>query len=167
MFEGAATLPRQINKRRAIGSKLVLIARQLRARFDKRVQSAGVTGAKWTTIVVVARHAGATQRHIADELGVTEVTAGRLVDRLCADGYLRRKDDPRDRRAYRVYLTKSAEALLGALGSAAEDNEAEAFAGLKAAQLNELDALLDVVAKNLDVKRNSADRPKSNAGRKA
>lgn len=156
-----------VNKRRAIGSKLVLIARQLRMRFDKRVQGAGVTGAKWTLIVAVARNPGATQREIANELMVTEVTAGRLIDRLCADGYLRRKADPADRRAYSVHLTKAATDLLDALGAAADENEAEAFAGLKAAELQQLEALLDVVAKNLDVKRNAGDARKGASGRKA
>jgi MarR family transcriptional regulator for hemolysin len=156
-----------VNKRRVIGAKLVLIARQLRQRYDKRVQSAGVTGAKWTVIVAIARNPGATQRYVANELAITEVTAGRLVDRLCADGYLRRKADPADRRAYRIYLTKVATDLLGTLGAAADENEAEAFAGLKAEELKQLDLLLDTVAKNLDVKRNKADVRKSASGRKA
>src|SRR5580658_7883475 len=88
------------NRRRSIGLKLSVIARQLRLSFDQSAERSGLTRAKWTLIAAVARAPGATQRVIAEALEVREITAGRLIDRLCEEGYLRRDANPNDRRAY-------------------------------------------------------------------
>ena len=62
------------NKKRAVGQKLSLIARQLRLSFDQGVEMKGLTRAKWTLIAAVSRNPGATQRIIAQVLEVSEIT---------------------------------------------------------------------------------------------
>lgn len=121
----------------------------MRQRFDQRVETIGITSAKWTLIAAVARHPGATQRSIADLLEITEVTAGRLIDRLCADGYLRRTPHPQDRRAYCVELTEAAKPLLERLGAIAAYSETEVFDGFSDDDVAKLEALLDAALNNL------------------
>ncbi|MFP5305971.1 MAG: MarR family winged helix-turn-helix transcriptional regulator [Gammaproteobacteria bacterium] len=137
------------NRKRSLGLKLAVISRQLRQRFDQHVERSGITRAKWVLIAAVSRNPGATQRSIAAALEVTEVTAGRMIDRLCADGYLERRENPHDRRGYCVYLTPAAQPVLDKLGELAAVHEAEIFAGFSAADLAQLDALLDRIAENL------------------
>ena len=147
---GSIITPRNNNSRkREIGLKLSVIARQLRLRFDQSIENSGITRAKWTLIAVVARHPGSTQRTIAAALEVTEVTAGRLIDRLCADGYLERTENPNDRRGYRVHLTPLAQPMLEKLGNIAKMHEDEVFAGFDDEDLSKLDALLEKIARNL------------------
>jgi MarR family transcriptional regulator, transcriptional regulator for hemolysin len=129
--------------------KLTVIARQLRVTFDQSVEQSGLTRAKWTLIAAVARNPGATQRTIAEALEVREITAGRLVDRLCDEGYLRRDENPTDRRAYCLYLTPAAQPVLDKLDELAKIHEAAIFAGFEAEDLERLDALLDAIARNL------------------
>jgi MarR family transcriptional regulator for hemolysin len=136
-------------RKRAIGRKLTVISRQLWQQFDQSVQSAGVSRAKWGLIAAVARNPGATQRAIAAMLQVTEVTAGRMIDRLCEDGLLERRENAQDRRGYCVYLTAAAKPLLDRLGEAAATYEAEAFAGLSDDDLLRLETLLDIIASNV------------------
>lgn len=138
-----------INRKRAIGSKLAVISRQLWLKFDQSAQRNGVTRAQWRLIVAVARNPGVTQRTIAAALQVTEVTAGRLIDRLCADGYLERRENPNDRRGYCVYPMPATRPVLDKLGEVAKIHEDEAFAGLEDEDLAQLDALLDAIARNL------------------
>jgi MarR family transcriptional regulator for hemolysin len=128
---------------------LTVIARQLRMTFDKSAERSGLTRAKWTLIAAVARNPGATQRTIAEALEVREITAGRLIDRLCNEGYLKRRENPSDRRAYCVYLTPAAQPLLDRLEEIAKSREAEIFAELEVEDLEKLDALLDVISRNL------------------
>jgi MarR family transcriptional regulator, transcriptional regulator for hemolysin len=128
---------------------LTVIARQLRVTFDQSVEQSGLTRAKWTLIAAVARNPGATQRTIAEALEVREITAGRLIDRLCDEGYLRREENPSDRRAYCVYLTPIAQPVLDKLDELAKIHEAAIFAGFTAEDLEKLDALLDTIAGNL------------------
>ena len=127
----------------------MVVARHLRQSFDQSVERSGVTRAKWTLIAAVARHPGATQRMLAEALEVREVTVGRLIDRLCAEGYLKRSEHPNDRRAYCVYLAPAAQPVLGKLGELGKIHEGVIFAGFDRDDLDRLDILLDAIARNL------------------
>jgi MarR family transcriptional regulator for hemolysin len=129
--------------------KLTVVARQLRVTFDQSAERSGLTRAQWTLIAAVARNPGATQRLIAEALEVREITAGRLVDRLCDDGYLTRKENPTDRRAYCVYLTPAAQPVLDKLDELAKIHETAIFAGFESEDLEKLDSLLDTIARNM------------------
>lgn len=98
-------------------------------------------------IAVVSRVPGATQRTIAEALDMTEASAGRLIDRLCADGLLERRDRRDDRRARAVYLTPAAEPLLATLALIARDNEQRMFKGFST---EEVDALGGYLARIYD-----------------
>lgn len=143
------------NKRRSIGLKLSVIARQLRLNFDQSTKLRGLTRAKWTLIAAVSQNPGATQRTIAQALEVSEITAGRLIDRLCEEGYLKRTENPSDRRAYRVHLAAGAQPVLDKLDEVAKSHEAEIFAGFDNEDLDKLDALLEAIAKNLSAARST------------
>lgn len=135
--------------RREVALGMAMVARQMKRRFDLSGESAGVTNAKWTLIAVVSRFPGATQRTIAEVLNVTEASAGRLIDRLCTDGYLRRSANPQDRRAYRVFLTDAADPLMKELEAQAARLEAEAFAGVSLQELRRMKGVLDRIAANI------------------
>jgi MarR family transcriptional regulator, transcriptional regulator for hemolysin len=141
--------PQPDTRKRAIGLKLTVIARQLGKRFDQAVERDGLTRAKWSAVVAIARNPGATQRSIAAMLEITEVTAGQLIDRLCADGYLERREHPTDRRAYCLHLTPAAQPLLERLGEIAKSHEEDAFAGFSEEDLERLDTLLGMIAANI------------------
>ena len=148
-------------RERAITLRLTVIARQLRQRFDQTVEGDGLTRAKWRVIVSVARSAGTTQRAIAAKLEITEVTAGHLIDRLCADGYLERREHPTDRRAYCIHLTPAAQPLLARLEEVAKIHEDEAFVGFAEADLLRLLELLDLISRNLAASRSRHDDRKA------
>lgn len=147
------------NRKRSIGLKLAIVARQMRQIFDERVERMGVTRAKWVVLAAVASSPGTTQREIASNLEISEVTAGRLIDRICADGLLERRENPQDRRAYRICLTEAAAPVLEKIAEAAEAFETEMFAELGDAELKLFDAILDKISRNSVVsRRGSADR---------
>lgn len=135
--------------KREIGLRLNVLARRLRNRFDRQVSEFNVTRSQWTMIVVVARNPGATQRVIAEALEMSEASAGRLVDRLCADGLLERQERYDDRRARAVYLTKKAEPLLAKLAEIARDGETSLFRGFSPDELETLNSYLDRIYKNV------------------
>jgi MarR family transcriptional regulator for hemolysin len=161
----APVIPQPFSRKGSLVLKLTVIARHFWQRFDQRVEREGVSRAKWSLIAAVARNPGATQRAIAAMLEVREVTAGQMIDRLCADGYLERRENPKDRRAYCVYLTPVAQPVLQQLGEVAKIHEDEAFAGLDDEDLSRLDALLDVMARNLAASRNRDEAKKSRGPR--
>ena len=131
-----------------------MVARQLRVTFDQSAEESGLTRAQWHVIAAVSRNPGATQRMIAEALEVREITAGRLVDRLCEEGYLKREEHPSDRRAYCLYLTPAAQPVLDKLDELGRVHEAAIFAGFDTAELEKLDALLEAISRNMSLFRN-------------
>lgn len=135
--------------KRELGRKLTTVARQMRKCFDQSVDKIGVTRSQWILVAVVSRYPGATQRTIAEKLEISEAAAGRLIDRLCADGYLERRPRDDDRRANSIYITDAAQPQMDALGKIARANEEQAFSGLSEEQLEQFDFMLQHVYANL------------------
>ena len=128
---------------RDIGVRLAIVSRMMRQHFDRRVSDIGVTRSQWTMFLAVARKPGATQREIANALDMTEASAGRLVDRMCADGLLMRKPRVNDRRAHAICLTQQAQPLLSQIGAIARASEARVFKDFADEELLEFGRLLD------------------------
>lgn len=137
------------SRKRAISRKLTVVARQLHMRFDQSVASIGITRSQWTMVAVIARRPGATQREVAEALEVSEASAGRLIDRLCADGLLvrRRKED--DRRAHCVFLTDAAKPIMQKISVIGKEYEDLLMKDLVDTDLVAFERYLDVVAANL------------------
>ena len=130
--------PGSIDVKRTIAIRLNVLARQLRQHFDRHVTSHWVTRSQWSMIVVVARHPGSTQRMIAEALEMSEASAGRLIDRLCAEGLLRRQERDDDRRARAIYVTDKAKLLLDSLSGVAKRHEEVVFEGFAPEELAQL-----------------------------
>lgn len=143
-----AEILEEASVRRSIGVRLTVIARQLRNLFDRHVGDLNVTRSQWSMIVVVARRPGATQRTIAEALEMSEASAGRLIDRLCAEGLLQRRERDDDRRARAVYLTEKAEPLLAKLADLAQIHEERLFRGFSDEELDQLLTFLDRIYRN-------------------
>jgi MarR family transcriptional regulator for hemolysin len=138
-----------LEARRHIGLRFTIIARMLRNNFDRQVVKLSVTRSQWAMIAVVSRSPGATQRTIAESLEMSEASAGRLIDRLCADGLLERRDRRDDRRARAVFLTPAAEPLLEQLATIARASEQRMFKGFNEEELESLGNFLNRIYDNV------------------
>lgn len=135
--------------RQDIAIRISVLARLLRNDFDRRLSEVNITRSQWSLVVVVARRPGATQRMIAEVLEMSEASAGRLIDRLCADGLLERRERDDDRRARAVYITAAAEPLLSFGSEIAKANSERIFKGLDHADLEVLERSLGVIYENV------------------
>ena len=88
-----------------IGVMISDVARLMRTAFDRRVRKLGLTRAQWLALTRLHRRPGASQSELADMMEVEKATAGRLIDRLEAKGWVERRAQDGDRRINRVYLT--------------------------------------------------------------
>lgn len=134
---------------KTLGMRVMKLSRLVRQRFDRRAQGVGLTSAQWRTIACVRRFPGATQREIAAMLEVAEATVGRSIDKLADAGWLERRADPADRRAYRIHLTSAIGPVTGELTKMGEAEEAVALRGFDAAERAALIAMLERIAANL------------------
>jgi len=135
--------------RRHIGLRFITIARRLRNGFDRQVVSLNVSLSQWAMVAVVSRAQGASQRSIAETLEMSEASAGRLIDRLCADGLLERRDLEGDRRARAVHLTSAAEPLLEKLGAIASASDQRMFKGFSDDEIAQLGSFVDRIHDNV------------------
>lgn len=88
------------------------VPRDWRAAIDRRLAPLGLSQAKWQPLLYLLRaEEPPTQADIARFLEVESPTVVRLLDRLEADGWIRRKTCPGDRRARRIHLTDRARVL--------------------------------------------------------
>src|SRR5205823_2555030 len=84
-----------------IGYSITDVGRLLRTVFERRVRAFGLTRAQWLVIARMHRHPGLSQSEVADLLEIEKASAGRLIDRMQAKGWLQRRDDASDRRIHR------------------------------------------------------------------
>lgn len=125
------------------------LSRLLRTRFDSRARELGLTRAQWSMVAAIRVLDGPTQSELASQLEVKSVTAGRIIDKLEASGWLERRADPADRRANRIYLKEMAQPTLIKLGQIADEEFELATRGMNAEQKAELLSLLNLMLTNL------------------
>src|SRR3546814_11702217 len=78
-----------------------------RQTFDARLRPFGITAVQYWVLGRLARtnDSGLTQTELARALESGKVSVGALVSRLQALGLVERRDDSRDRRIRRIFLT--------------------------------------------------------------
>ena len=118
------------------------VARLMRTVFDRRVRRLGLTRAQWLVLTRLHRRPGASQSELADMMEVEKATAGRLIDRLEAKGWVERRAQAGDRRINRVYLTAEAERVHKRIWRIAEATVDDALADLSQRERAQLLKLL-------------------------
>ena len=131
------------------------ISRMLRKRFDRRARDIGLTKSQWIVLAHLARHEGIHQGGLADVLELEPATLARHLDRLEDTGWIERRADPSDRRAWRLHLTGKATPVLEKMGDLVEITTREALAGLSREERERLQAQL------LTIRANLTDRPEA------
>lgn len=132
-----------------IGVVISDVARLLRTEFDRRVRRLGITRAQWLVLTRLHRHPGASHSELAEMMEVEKATAGRMIDRLVANGWVERRVQRDDRRVKRVYLTPEAERVHKRIWRVAEATVDAALGSLSAQESRQLMALLQRVKKTL------------------
>jgi MarR family transcriptional regulator, transcriptional regulator for hemolysin len=161
------------NTEEYIGVVISDVARLLRTEFDRRVRRLGITRAQWLVLTRLHRRPGASLSELAEMMEVEKATAGRMIDRLVANGWVERRTARDDRRVKRVYLTADAERVHKRIWRVAEQTVDSALADLSARESKLLMDLLQRIKATLvlsaggdsDVKASARKRALNGAGR--
>ncbi len=125
-----------------IGVIISDVARLLRTAFDRRVRRLGLTRAQWLLLTRLHRRPGSSQSELADKMEVEKASAGRMIDRLEAKGWVERRAQHDDRRIKRIHLTREAERVHKRIWRIAEATVDDALASLSAPERAQLLKLL-------------------------
>src|SRR3954467_1390448 len=106
-----------LDLKRQLIAQLVESSRLLRNYINHRAKGRGTTRAQWIVLFRLRQQEGLSQVDLADVLELQPISLVRLLDRLVEHGLLERRPDPRDRRANRLFLTRSGRQLVDDLDS--------------------------------------------------
>ncbi|MCO1334716.1 MarR family transcriptional regulator [Microbulbifer sp. OS29] len=124
-------------------------ARLLRRNFDRRAKDHGLSGSRWQVLWYLLRDQGLKQAELAERLDLAPISLARQLDNLQQEGLVERRPDPDDRRCFRIYLTERAMPALELLGGVAQQTRSEALVGFSPTEVQQLQALLSRLRKNL------------------
>jgi DNA-binding MarR family transcriptional regulator len=91
----------------AIAFSLIHAAQSIESHFEKALAAVNLSGPKFAALsVLVAQDQPLSLGALAEKLTCVRSNITQLVDRLEADGLVKRTDDPSDRRGVRAEVTK-------------------------------------------------------------
>jgi len=120
-----------------------------RKHFDRRAVKFGLTRAQWRATKMLYHREGLRQTELAELLEMEPIAVGRVIDRLQAAGFVERRPDPRDRRAWRLYVTEQARVIVGDMELIARDLRKDASRGIEYDELRQALGVLDRIKENL------------------
>ncbi|TYL46538.1 MarR family winged helix-turn-helix transcriptional regulator [Marinomonas sp. IMCC 4694] len=130
-----------------IGFLLTDIIRLMRREYSK--SDLGMTPMQARALVYVSHSEGIRQVALADMLDIQPITLARLIDQLAADRLVERRPDPKDRRAYGLYLTDAARPLLDKIDKEVDRVRKIALQNLTDEQANRMLEALQLMHSNL------------------
>jgi MarR family transcriptional regulator, transcriptional regulator for hemolysin len=123
--------------------------RMVRLYADKLATRHGITRAQWAVLAKLERTEGLKQSELADMMEMQPITLTRLIDRLCGNDLIERRDDANDRRANRLYLRPAARPLLAKLAELRAEITQTALNHMTEAEANALVGQLENIKDNV------------------
>ncbi|MEO7067536.1 MAG: MarR family transcriptional regulator [Rhodanobacter sp.] len=121
----------------------------IRKHFDRRAVKFGLTRAQWRATKVLYHRPGLRQTELADFLEMEPIAVGRVIDRLQAAGFVERRADPKDRRAWRLHTTEQARGVIDDMELIARGLRKDAATGIDVAELQQAMDVLTRMKDNL------------------
>ena len=120
-----------------------------RKHFDRRALKFGLTRVQWRAIKVLHHREGLRQNELAEFLEMEPIAVGRVIDRLQAAGFVERRPDPRDRRAWRLYPTGQASGVIDDMELVARQLRKDSTRGIDPDELEQALAVITRLKDNL------------------
>lgn len=136
-----------ITPRAQLSSGLLVAARQWQRLADQAFAEFGLSSACTGPLLMVGRSGGGIRQvALAQQLGMEGPSLVRLLDKLAAQGLIRREADSSDRRANQLWLTDAGQALVGRIEIRLDALRAEVFGALSEAQVQTVLTLWEQIA---------------------
>jgi DNA-binding MarR family transcriptional regulator len=126
------------------------VTRLMRKHFDRRAERFNLTRAQWRALKRLSYSEGMTQSELAEMIELEPIAVGRVIDRLQKAGFVERRADPHDRRAWRLFLTARAHAVVDDMESISSSLFRDAHKGISATDLKTMISVLARMKGNLN-----------------
>ena len=135
--------------RTPIGLQLTRAARTVSRAFDDALAEAGGSLPVWLVLLSLKTRRVASQRELAEAVGIREATLTHHLNAMDAQGLITRRRDPANRRIHVVELTEAGEAAFVRLRGAAGAFDRRLRHGVGDQEIADLEGLLARLAGNV------------------
>ncbi|CEJ48863.1 MarR family winged helix-turn-helix transcriptional regulator [Xanthomonas citri pv. bilvae] len=133
--------------RAQLSSGLLVAARQWQRLADQAFSEFDLSSACTGPLLMIGRSGGGIRQvALAQQLGMEGPSLVRLLDKLAAQGLLRREADSTDRRANQLWLTDAGQALVGQIEIRLDALRAQVFGALSDADVQVVLTLWEQIA---------------------
>jgi DNA-binding MarR family transcriptional regulator len=132
------------------GYALAKVCRAHRGDVGELLAAVGLHVGQEMVLIELWEQDGLRGGELAERLGVEPPTVTRMLRRLEKCGFVERRQDPRDARSFRVYLTGEGRSLEGPVARCWERVGEKAFAGMSVGERRTFGRLLTKVRANID-----------------
>ena len=123
-----------------------------KAHFNNYLKEYDISPEQWSLIFRVVERSGLTQKELSDSTYKDQANITRSIDRLEQKGFLKRIENPNDRRSFQLVPTQDAIALVERIIPLSQAFNAELTQGFSEEETKMLIALLNKVHHNLEGK---------------
>ena len=88
------------------------IARYYRTCLDREMADHGLTRSQWYLLLNLQYNDGSSQQELAELMEMGKSAVGKLIDQLEKKGWVQRKPNATDKRAYEIWLTRKVQPLI-------------------------------------------------------
>lgn len=128
-----------------LGSDLSRLVRLWRALIDHRLKPLELTQTHWVTLHNIHQMPpDQSQIQLAKAIGIEQPSLVRTLDQLEKKGLITRRTCPHDRRAKRITLNESADAIIEKMEQVIQATRGEILSGISA---EEHDGLIDLIGR--------------------
>src|SRR5260370_42381576 len=112
-----------------VGQHLARTAKQVTRAFDDALSEAGGSQPIWLVLISLKTRRLASQRELADAVGIREATLTHHLNAMDAGGLVTRRRDPENRRVHLVQLTPAGEGAVARMRKGAFPSQARPRGG--------------------------------------
>jgi len=129
--------------------ELLKVNRKLRTMFDAQVKTQGLTLARASLMMHIAKHEGETQAELAEHMQIEQPSLVGLIDGLEKKGLVVRCTTDEDRRAKRIFLTPAARREADGMTAFVANLRNQVLSGVDEADIESATRVLSTIARNV------------------
>lgn len=123
-----------------------------KAHFNNYLKEYDISPEQWSLVFRVVERSGLTQKELSDSTYKDQANITRSIDRLEQKGFLKRIENPNDRRSFQLVPTQDAIALVERIIPLSQAFNAQLTQGFSEEETKMLIALINKVHHNLEGK---------------
>lgn len=117
--------------------------RGINKRYRDQIAAYGLTHSQFFMLIAIYEEEGIPPSKLAQKTALDRATTTGLLDRLERDGWIERRPDPKDRRAWRIFLTPKSTKHRRAIQDIFEQTNREYLSRFSAAEWKKIQSLLN------------------------